>query len=178
MAGAVAPGSGWVQPRPVRHLSRFPMKTPPVKSLLLAGALCLALAPAAALRAGPKTGWTDHEAQALAKARAEKKLVLLNFTGSDWCIWCVWMDQEVYSRPEFQNYAKDNLVLVELDYPQRKRLPLETVKQNLLLAQEYDISAYPTLVVLNSQGKVVKTFEGYQSGGAAALVRQLKTLKP
>ena len=154
------------------------MTVPTAKSLLLAGALCLALAPATALRAQPKAGWTDRAAQALAEAKADKKLVLLNFTGSDWCVWCVRMDREVFSRPEFQSYAKDNLVLVELDYPERKRLPLETVKQNLALAEEYDVGSYPTLVVLNSRGKVVKTFEGYQPGGAAALVRQLRTLKP
>ena len=154
------------------------MNAPTAKSLLLAGALCLALSPVNALRAQSKAGWTDHEAQALARARADKKLVLLNFTGSDWCVWCARMDKEVFSRPEFQNYAKDNLELVELDYPRRKPQPLEIAKQNLMLAEEYDIGAYPTLVVLNSHGKVVKTFEGYQPGGAVALVRQLQALKP
>ena len=76
----------------------------------------LALAFTASAFAGGE-GWSDNYAKALAQAKAEKKLVLVDFTGSDWCGWCIKLDKEVFSKPEFKTYAKENLVLVELDFP-------------------------------------------------------------
>ena len=154
------------------------MNAPRLTSLSLAVAVCLALGSVATLHAQTKSGWTEHEDQALVKAKADKKLVLLDFTGSDWCGWCVKMDKEVFSQPEFQNYAKDHLVLVELDYPHHKLQTKQIGEQNAMLAQQYNVNAFPTLVVLDSQGKTVKTFEGYQAGGAAAFVQQLQALQP
>jgi len=63
---------------------------------------------------------TDYEA-AKAKARSDHKLVLLNFTGSDWCGYCKHMQAEIFSKPQFQDYAAKNLVLVELDFPRFKQ---------------------------------------------------------
>ena len=68
-------------------------------------------------------GWDDNYEKALEKAKTEKKMVLLDFTGSDWCGWCMKLDKEVFSKKEFKDYAKENLVLVELDFPRGNARP-------------------------------------------------------
>ena len=146
------------------------------KTSLAIAALSLCL-PLAALHAQTKAGWTDNQPQALTKAKAEKKLVLMDFTGSDWCGWCMKMDKEVFDTPEFQQFAKDNVVLVEVDFPKKQYLPAATVAQNDMLQKKYGVEGYPTLVVLDGDGKLLKTFGGYQQGGAAAFIEQLKKLK-
>jgi protein disulfide-isomerase len=142
-----------------------------MKVLPFAAALLLS---AAALLAKP--GWSDDYAASLAKAKAEDKMVLLDFTGSDWCGWCIKIDNEIFSKPEFQAYAKENLELVELDFPRGKTLPAKVKAQNEKLAQEYGIQGFPTIVVLNSKGKKVGEL-GYMPGGPEAFVAELKKLK-
>ena len=153
------------------------MKNPLLKTALFAGVLLLALSPAVPARAQGKPGWTTDEAKALEKAKADKKMVLMDFTGSDWCGWCMKMDKEVFSDPEFKSYAADNLVLVELDFPHQKFIAFNTKKQNEALAKQYGVEGYPTMVLLDSEGKTVKVFGGYQEGGAKAFVEQLKKAK-
>ena len=113
----------------------------------------------------------------LAKQRAkdEDKAMLLDFTGSDWCGWCIRLKKEVFDTPEFEEYAKENLVLVELDYPQRKKLPDEEIKQNEKLAKDFEISGYPTIVLLNSRGREVAR-TGYQEGGPEKYIEHLNEL--
>ena len=64
--------------------------------------------------------WETDYKKAQDQAKAGNKLVLLDFTGSDWCGWCIKLDREVFSKPEFKDYATKNLVLVELDFPRAK----------------------------------------------------------
>ena len=64
--------------------------------------------------------WTTDVPKAAEKAKAEKKLVMLDFTGSDWCGWCIKLNKEIFSQPEFVEYAQKNIVAVELDFPQEK----------------------------------------------------------
>lgn len=123
-----------------------------------------------------KPGWSEDYAASLAKAKADDKMVLLDFTGSDWCGWCIKIDNEIFSKPEFQAYAKDNLELVELDFPRGKTLPANVKAQNEKLAQEYGIQGFPTIVVLNSKGKKVGEL-GYMPGGPEAFIAELKKLK-
>ena len=118
---------------------------------------------------------TDYKA-ALAQAAKEKKMVLLDFTGSDWCGWCIKLDKDIFSQPKFKDYAHDNLVLVELDFPRRKSQPTEEKKQNVQLAQQYEVLGFPTIVVLNSNGQKVWQFDGYFPGGAEAFIAQLQKL--
>jgi protein disulfide-isomerase len=121
-------------------------------------------------------GWDDDYEKALAKAKTEKKMVLLDFTGSDWCSWCMKLDKEVFSKKEFKDYAKDNLVLVEVDFPQAKRLPKKTQEQNEKLQKEHSVRGYPTIIVLDSEGKKVGQL-GYQEGGPAPFIAKLDELK-
>jgi thioredoxin-related protein len=117
---------------------------------------------------------TDFE---LAKKRAktEKKAMLLDFTGSDWCGWCIRLKKEVFITPEFEKYAKDKLVLVEVDFPRKTQLPKEEKEQNDKLSQEYKIGGYPTIILLNSRGREVAR-TGYQEGGPDKYIEHLKEL--
>ena len=153
------------------------MKTPALLLRAFLLGLVLLAVPAAGWAQASKPGWSTDAARSFAKARAEKKLVLMDFTGSDWCPWCVRMDKEVFSTPEFIRYAKDNLVLLELDYPHRKEQSPQLRSQNQALAQQYGVSAFPTLVVLGANGRRLRTIDGYLPGGAKALLAELGRLK-
>ncbi|MEI8108191.1 MAG: thioredoxin family protein [Verrucomicrobiota bacterium] len=121
-------------------------------------------------------GWGDDYDKALAEAKAEKKIVLLDFTGSDWCGWCIKLDKEVFSQPEFKSYAKANLVLVEVDFPQGKALSDKVKAQNDKLSKQFAVRGYPTIIALNSEGKQVGQL-GYMPGGPAAFIAELEKLK-
>lgn len=122
-------------------------------------------------------GWSEDYAKAVAQAKAEKKMVLLDFTGSDWCPPCKMMAKEVFSQKEFADYAKGKLVLVELDFPQGKKQSDEIQKQNQKLQTEYKIEGYPTVIALNPEGKEVGRWVGYQPGGPKGLIAKLDALK-
>ena len=123
-----------------------------------------------------ESDWLHDYSKAQEEAKANHKLLFLNFTGSDWCGWCIKFDKEVLSQPQFKNFAHDNLVLLELDFPRRKSQPVEEKKQNVQLAQQYEVLGFPTIVVLNSSGQKVWQFDGYFSGGPEAFVEQLQKL--
>lgn len=120
---------------------------------------------------------TDYE-QALATAKAAKKCVLLDFTGSDWCGPCIQMKKVVFSKEAFLNYAKKNLVLVEVDYPRVKALPEKVTKQNERLLHQYDIetSGYPTVILLNADGKILGQLEGYNGERPADIIAWIEKL--
>jgi thioredoxin-related protein len=121
--------------------------------------------------------WLTSVPQAKTQAQAEKKLILLDFTGSDWCSWCKKLDKETFSKPEFQSYAKSNLVLVEVDFPTSKPQTPELKTANAALQEKYHVSGYPTLVALKPDGTVVWTQEGYRAGGPPAMIAQLEEAK-
>jgi thioredoxin-related protein len=116
-----------------------------------------------------ESAWMTDFEQAMAKAKKEKKFVLLDFTGSDWCGWCIRLKDEVFSKPEFKAWADKHVVLVEVDFPRKKQLPADLEKQNRKLQQEYRIEGYPTIVFLDSKGKEVGR-SGYVRGGPAAWI--------
>ena len=123
-----------------------------------------------------ESDWLRDYNKAQEEAKSNHKLLFLNFTGSDWCGWCIKLDKDVFSQQQFKNYAHDNLVLVELDFPRRKSQPTEERKQNVQLAQQYEVLGFPTIVVLNSSGQKVWQFDGYFPGGPEAFIAQLQKL--
>lgn len=78
-----------------------------------------------------------------------KKPIMLFFTGSDWCGWCKKLVREVYDKPEFKKWAEKNVVLVEIDFPRKSKLPAETQKQNRDLQQMFGVRGYPTIWMVN-----------------------------
>lgn len=118
--------------------------------------------------------WEKDVNKAMQIAQKTKKPLLLFFTGSDWCGWCIRLQKEVLKTPEFAAWAKENVVLVELDFPRRTPLTPELQKQNNELQQLFEVRGYPTVWFVNANLKEGKTnFEklgstGYVAGGPAA----------
>jgi len=129
---------------------------------------------AAHLPAATADWLTDFES-ARREAAARNVPILADFSGSDWCGWCIRLDKEVFSQPEFKAYAEKNLVLFLADFPSRKPQSDAVKQQNRELAERYGIRGYPTILLLDSAGNVLKR-TGYQSGGAGAYVEHLKSL--
>jgi thioredoxin-related protein len=134
---------------------------------LVTAALSLLITTTATLA---KTGWDDNYEKSLAKAKEERKLVLLDFTGSDWCGWCVKLDDEVFSKSAFKKFAKENLILVELDFPHGKNLPKKTKEQNDALKSKFGVNGFPTIILVDADGKEVYRCSGYK----ATLLDELK----
>ena len=114
--------------------------------------------------AGRREMETDYSA-ALERAAKQNKMVLLDFTGSDWCGWCIKLQKETFSKPEFKKFAEESLVLLELDFPRGKPQSDEVKKQNEELAKKFGIEGFPTLVLLDPQGKEAARNVGYLAGG-------------
>jgi len=124
---------------------------------------------------GPGEGWTEDIDAALKRAKETDRPVLLNFTGSDWCGWCVRLHKEVFSTDAFKSYADENLVLVTLDFPRRREQSAEIAKRNRALQRKYGIRGFPTIVVLDPSGKKLGT-TGYVRGGPPAFLAQIKRI--
>jgi protein disulfide-isomerase len=146
-----------------------------VKNLAMAILVALGLLGAVSARAD--SAWGTDLKKAQEEAKANHKLLLLDFTGSDWCGYCIQLDRVILSQPQFKDYATKNLVLVEIDFPRRKPQSVETRKQNQELAERYQIEGFPTLVVLNGEGKTVWRFDGMYAGGIAAFLAELDKVR-
>ena len=131
--------------------------------------------------AGPlaraESGWLTDYKKAQQEAKAGNKILLLDFTGSDWCGWCKKFDKEVLLQPQFKDFARDNLVVVELDFPRAKPQSPELRKQNRDLAQQYEIVGFPTIVVLSADGQKLWRYDGYFPDGPTAFIAQLQKLR-
>ncbi len=110
---------------------------------------------------------TDLDA-AKAKAAAENKAVLVDFTGSDWCGWCVRLRKVVLDTPEFEAYAKDKFIFMEVDLPQNPKFDAALRARNEELAKQYGVNGFPTIMVLTPQGEIAGGFNGYVPSVAAA----------
>lgn len=119
--------------------------------------------------------WFTNFNDAKAKAIKEQKPMLIDFTGSDWCGWCIKLDEEVFSQADFQEFASDSLVLVEIDFPKNKVQSEELKVQNKALAKKYSIRGYPTILLLTPEAELIEK-TGYQSGGAKAYVSHIQNI--
>lgn len=126
-------------------------------------------------KTNPEAGnitWLENLEEGIKIAKEENKNVLINFTGSDWCIWCKRLNKEVFTQKTFKDYAKDNLVLVKLDFPRTIEQSPHKKMYNNNLARQFGIQGFPSIILLNDEGKFVgKT--GYQQGGPENYVKHL-----
>ena len=139
-------------------------------------ALCL-LACWSVWQVSAAESWLTDLSKAQAQAKSEKKMILMEFTGSDWCPPCKALHKNVLSSPQFKEYAAKNLVLVELDFPRTKQQTEELKKANKQLAQKYNIEGYPTVIVLSSEGKELTKKVGYSGQSAKDFISDLEKLK-
>lgn len=147
-----------------------------MKKLTLGFVAALALTLVQAVNAAEGTWLTDLD-KAQAKAKEEKKLVLMDFTGSDWCPPCKALHSKVLTSKEFVDFANQNLVLVVVDFPHQKKLPEAQTKANEELAKRFKIEGFPTIVVLDSTGKQLSKDVGYSGESPKDFVAKLQKLK-
>ena len=157
--------------------------------LILAAALCGPLCTGLALNAADaapakeakeaskeaKAVWlTDLEA-AKKPAAAENKPILMFFTGSDWCGWCIKLHEDVLDKKEFQDFAKENVILLELDFPNSIPQSDALKKQNKALGEKFKVSGYPTMVLVASDGeKELDRTVGYSKDLVKSLKKAVK----
>ena len=122
-----------------------------------------------------QAAWIHDYEHAIKDAKKYNRPILVNFTGSDWCGWCIRLKEEVLSKPAFKNYAGKNLILLELDFPRRKPQSSKIKKQNNNLARKYRIRGFPTIILINENGDLIAT-TGYRRGGPDKYVKHLREL--
>lgn len=106
-------------------------------------------------------GWTTDYAKALKQAKKEKKVVLLDFNGSDWCPPCIALKKNVFGSADFKKFAGETLVLVDVDFPRGKRQSKELAAANEALSEKFKVESFPTILLVDATGKVVHREEGY-----------------
>ena len=112
----------------------------------------------------------------MSKAAEQDKDLLMNFTGSDWCGWCMRLKDEVFTQPTFKKQAPQDFVLVELDFPQNKQQSEQIKAQNEKWAQKMQVQGFPTIVLADAEGRPY-AFTGYREGGAESYVEHLDELQ-
>ena len=129
----------------------------------------MAPAPAVTAAKAPKPAaakWFTSLSEAQAEARKSGKPILADFTGSDWCPWCIKLRAEVFNTKQFKDWAVKNVVLLEVDFPEHKPQSAATKQANEALADKYQVDGFPTVLFLTADGKVLGT-SGYEPGGPA-----------
>ncbi|MBN1327403.1 MAG: thioredoxin family protein [Candidatus Cloacimonetes bacterium] len=119
--------------------------------------------------------WYSNIEEAISNASTDNKAILINFTGSDWCGWCVRLKDEVFSQEDFSTFAQENLILVKLDYPRNIAQSDETKLYNNQMMAKYQVKGFPTIVLLDSKGKEIGR-TGYKPGGPAVYVTHLQSI--
>jgi len=122
------------------------------------------------------TWLTDFE-QAKWKASQENKMILLNFSGSDWCAPCIRLKEKIFASEIFLQHAEDNLVLANADFPRLKKNQLgkKQILHNEDLAEKYNPDGkFPLTILLNASGKLIKQWEGVPQKTAKQFVEDLK----
>ena len=123
--------------------------------------------------------WGNDLDVALKTAKENHECVLLTFSGSDWCGPCIRLHKDYFQSEVFGNYAGDNLVMVNADFPRLKKnqLPKEQQTKNNAMADRYNKEgSFPLTVLLNADGKVLKKWDGVPDKSSAAFTEEIKTL--
>ena len=136
-----------------------------MRAFLLALGLSALLPSLVAVESTWTTGWKDAAAQ----AATAKRPILADFTGSDWCGWGMKLKREVFTTPEFAEWAGRSVVLLEVDFPRSKPLAADLQRDNQAMAEKYDIEGFPTILILAADGRELGRL-GYLPGGAKAWI--------
>ena len=113
--------------------------------------------------------WLTDFTEAQAQAARQNTPIVLDFTGSDWCGWCITMRRQVLDTPAFHDYARNKFVLMEVDLPRNtSKMSQELLRQNRELSSRYNVSTYPTVLVISAEGQILGGFTGGRTELAAA----------
>ncbi len=124
--------------------------------------------------------WSGDFSVAQKQASQEHKLILINFSGSDWCGPCIRLRKEILESSTFENYASDHLVLVRADFPRQKKnqLSKDQVKLNEALADKYNPDGkFPYTLLVDENGKVLKDWDGFPNETPDQFVSQISAVK-
>ncbi|OGV42989.1 MAG: hypothetical protein A2X48_01375 [Lentisphaerae bacterium GWF2_49_21] len=148
---------------------------------ILAMMMCLvdqtAFSAEKASTSGAEPGKWTMDLDAAKKVAAEKKIpILLNFTGSDWCGWCIMMGEKVFSEKEWQDYATKNLILVMIDFPQNKELVPENLRtRNSQLKESFAVEGFPTYILLDDDGTtMLGKLAAEENAAPKSFIRQIE----
>jgi thioredoxin-related protein len=119
--------------------------------------------------------WVTNFEEAHRLAREKKLPILASFVGSDWCPWCQKMESTIFSQKEFITYAREHYVLFQADFPRHKEQPIKIKEQNEALAKMYSVRKFPTVLLLDGEGKQMAR-TGFRFGGARAYLDHLESL--
>jgi len=118
-------------------------------------------------------GWSNNASEVFKEAKENKAPIMMNFTGSDWCIWCKRIKAEIFETPEFKAWVKEkNIVLLEVDFPRNKEQSDALKSQNNSLKKKIGVQGFPTLIIIYN-GKMIRT--GYVQGGAKAWIKSVES---
>ena len=127
----------------------------------------------------PPAIWSGNFNETAKLAKSSNKLILVNFSGSDWCGPCIRLKNEIFSSEVFEKFATENLLLVRADFPRQKKNKLSDVQVHLneALAERFNRDGkFPYTLLVNSEGKILKTWDGLPKENAVQFVRQLEAL--
>lgn len=130
-------------------------------TVLLIAAICAGITSLQAVP--PNSGWFTTMAAAQKVAKAGNKKIYALFTGSDWCPHCVTLEKNVLKQKQFDEFAKDKLVLLYLDFPRGRKLPAKESEANRALSEKYGVQGFPTAVILDSDGNAIDKIVGPNS---------------
>jgi thioredoxin-related protein len=125
----------------------------------------------------PDPAWMNRWAEAQALSTETHKPILINFSGSDWCVPCMRMHKEIFAAENFQKFAAENLVLYNADFPRMKKnqLPKEKAKDNEQLADRYNANGqFPLTILLDEHGRVMQSWDGFPNGSVDDFIHQLQ----
>lgn len=123
--------------------------------------------------------WLGNFNEAEKQANESHKLILVNFSGTDWCGPCIRLRKEILESGVFEKYATDHLLLVRADFPRQKKnqLPAEQVKLNEALADRYNSDGkFPYTLLIDEKGKVLKAWDGYPNVTPEKFVQEIADL--
>lgn len=120
--------------------------------------------------------WLSGLSEARHRAAEKDRIILTSFTGSDWCVSCRQQEKAVFQKDDFAAYAKRNLVLLKVDFS-RRSLSKDDTTPKARLKDQFGVAAFPTLIALDAEGRELRRWVGYSSGGADRLIRQLEMLR-
>lgn len=135
--------------------------------------LTLATSAVFALSTLAADGWVTDFKAAKESAKKDGKVILIDFTGSDWCGWCIKMKKDTLDQTAFKEYAGKNLVLFEADFPNKKAQSPEVKSQNKELQKKYSVNGYPTFVLVDADGNELGRQVGYLKGGPEAFTAKI-----
>ena len=120
--------------------------------------------------------WYDNLDEAMKESERLHRPIFALFTGSDWCPWCVKLEKEILSKPEFQNYAAKHFIMFKVDELRKKKMPQEVAAKNREYLNKYGIRGFPTVLILDKKGRYL-TQTGYRAGGPEKYIEHLKYIQ-